>query len=99
MSTSPGNDLMRTFAPMVATALAVLSGGGSAFAESPAEFEFAPIMPSAFFASLMNDDASAIAHSRQRIPPIKNKVPDPADPGDKAEACYMTMVDPTAPGN
>lgn len=59
--------------------------------------ELAPIMPSAFFASLTDEDAAAIARYLQSIPPIENKVPDPVGPGGKAEAPYMTMVVPTAP--
>ena len=57
----------------------------------------APIMPYRFFASLTDEDASAIARYLQSVPPVENAVPEPVEPGGAANAPYLTMVVPSTP--
>ena len=59
----------------------------------------APIMPYRFFASLTDEDASAIAQYLQSVPPAENAVPEPVEPGGTPMAPYLTMVEPPAPSS
>lgn len=55
-----------------------------------------PIMPWAFYASLTDEDARAIAHYLKSLPPVENAVPAPAEPGQAATAPYMQLIFPEA---
>jgi mono/diheme cytochrome c family protein len=54
--------------------------------------ELAPIMPWRAFANMTKDDATAIAVFLKSIPPVKNKVPGPFGPNDKATQFVMKVV-------
>ena len=54
--------------------------------------ELAPIMPWRALANLTKDDATAIAVFLKSIPPVKNKVPGPFGPNDKATQFVMKVV-------
>jgi mono/diheme cytochrome c family protein len=54
--------------------------------------ELAPTMPWRAFANLTKDDAIAIAVFLKSLPPVKNKVPGPFGPTDKATAFVMKVV-------
>ena len=54
----------------------------------------APIMPWRAFANLTKRDAEAIAAYLQSLPPIKNKVPGPFGPKEKATSFVMKVVPP-----
>ncbi len=54
----------------------------------------APIMPWRAFASLTKRDAEAIAAYLQSLPAIKNKVPGPFGPKEKATSFVMKVVPP-----
>jgi len=56
----------------------------------------APIMPWHAFASLTQDDTRAIVAYLQSLPPVKNKVPGPFGPDDKAASFVMKIVPPGA---
>lgn len=56
--------------------------------------ELAAIMPWPAFARLTAEDAAAIAAYLKALPPIKNKVPGPFGPGEKATSFVMTIVPP-----
>ena len=53
-----------------------------------------PTMPYNDFAALTPADQHAIAAFLQSLPPIKNAVPAPTKPGEKATAPYMTVIMP-----
>jgi mono/diheme cytochrome c family protein len=54
--------------------------------------ELAPIMPWRAFANMTKDDATAIAVFLKSIPSVKNKVPGPFGPNDKATQFVMKVV-------
>jgi mono/diheme cytochrome c family protein len=54
----------------------------------------APIMPSHAFASLSPADTRAIVAYLQSLPPVKNKVPGPFGPDEKATSFVMRIVPP-----
>jgi mono/diheme cytochrome c family protein len=54
----------------------------------------APIMPWHAFASLTPDDTRAIVAYLQSLPPVKNKVPGPFGPDEKATSLVMKIVPP-----
>jgi mono/diheme cytochrome c family protein len=54
--------------------------------------ELAPIMPWRAFANMTKDDTTAIAVFLKSIPPVKNKVPGPFGPNDKATEFVMKVV-------
>jgi mono/diheme cytochrome c family protein len=54
--------------------------------------ELAPIMPWRAFADMSKDDATAIAVFLKSIPTVKNKVPGPFGPNDKATQFVMKVV-------
>jgi hypothetical protein len=54
--------------------------------------ELAPIMPWRAFANLTKDDATAIAVFLKSIPAVKNKVPGPFGPNEKAPEFVMKVV-------
>jgi mono/diheme cytochrome c family protein len=54
----------------------------------------APIMPGESFAKLTKDDAMAIARYLKSLPPLKNKVPGPFGPSEKATVFVMKVVPP-----
>lgn len=56
--------------------------------------ELAPIMPWPAFAKLTAEDAAAIAAYLKSLPPVKNKVPGPFGPGEKATSFVMRIVPP-----
>jgi mono/diheme cytochrome c family protein len=56
--------------------------------------ELAPIMPWHWFAVMTKDDAYAIAAYLKSLPPVKNKVPGPFGPGEKATSFVMKIVPP-----
>jgi hypothetical protein len=49
-------------------------------------------MPWRAFANMTKDDATAIAVFLKSIPPVKNKVPGPFGPNDKATQFVMKVV-------
>jgi len=54
----------------------------------------APIMPWHAFAALTDQDVRAIVAFLQSLPPVKNKVPGPFGPGEKATSFVMKIVPP-----
>ncbi len=56
----------------------------------------APIMPWKSFANLTDADALAIAAYLQSLPPVKNAVPGPFGPTEKATVAVMKVVPPEA---
>jgi mono/diheme cytochrome c family protein len=58
--------------------------------------ELAPIMPWQSLAVLTKEDAFAIAAYLKGLPPVKNKVPGPFGPNEKATAFVMKVVPPAA---
>jgi mono/diheme cytochrome c family protein len=54
----------------------------------------APIMPAHAFASLTKADTGAIVAYLQSLPPVKNKVPGPFGPDEKATSFVMKIVPP-----
>ena len=54
----------------------------------------APIMPSHAFASLTQSDTRAIVAYLQSLPPVKNKVPGPFGPDEKATSFVMKIMPP-----
>lgn len=54
----------------------------------------APIMPSHAFANLTPGDTRAIVAYLQSLPPVKNKVPGPFGPDEKATSFVMKIVPP-----
>ena len=54
--------------------------------------ELAPIMPWRAFANMTKDDATAIAVFLKSIPPVRNTVPGPFGPNDKATQFVMKVV-------
>lgn len=56
--------------------------------------ELAPIMPWRALASLSKEDAYAIAAYLKSLPPVRNKVPGPFGPGEKAPSLVMKVVAP-----
>jgi mono/diheme cytochrome c family protein len=53
-----------------------------------------PIMPYHSYAALSDEDADSLASYLQSLKPIKNKVPPPSGPTEKAPGPYMTVVMP-----
>jgi len=51
-------------------------------------------MPWHWFAVMTKDDAYAIAAYLKSLPPVKNKVPGPFGPGEKATSFVMKIVPP-----
>jgi mono/diheme cytochrome c family protein len=58
--------------------------------------ELAPIMPWRAFANLTPEDAKAMAAYLKSLPPVKNKVPGPIGPIEKAPSFVMKIVAPDA---
>jgi mono/diheme cytochrome c family protein len=56
--------------------------------------ELAPIMPWRAFANFTKRDAHAIAVFLKSLPPVKNAVPGPFGPGEKAPVFVMKVVPP-----
>jgi mono/diheme cytochrome c family protein len=56
--------------------------------------KLAPIMPWHAFASLTSADTRAIVAYLQSLPPVKNKVPGPFGPTEKATSFVMKVVPP-----
>jgi mono/diheme cytochrome c family protein len=54
----------------------------------------APIMPWPAFASLTEDDATAIAEFLQSVKPVSNQVPEPSKPGDTVSTSMMRIIPP-----
>lgn len=54
----------------------------------------APIMPWTAFASLTDEDASAIAAYLKSLPAYSNKVPGPVGPGEQPPAPYQAVLLP-----
>ena len=61
----------------------------------------APIMPWPSFAKLTHADATAIAVYLESLPAVKNQVPGPFGPSQRATTFVMKIVPPqsSAPGN
>jgi mono/diheme cytochrome c family protein len=53
-----------------------------------------PTMPYNDFAGLTDADQHAVAAYLRSLPPIRNAVPAPTKPGEKAAAPYMTVIMP-----
>lgn len=56
-----------------------------------------PIMPWHAFASLTPEDTRAIVAYLQSLPPVRNKVPGPFGPDEKATSFVMKIVPPDTP--
>lgn len=56
--------------------------------------ELAPVMPWHMYAALTDEDAQAIARYLKSTKPVRNDVPDPVGPGEKAPLPYLSMKMP-----
>ena len=53
--------------------------------------ELAPIMPYHSYSALTDEDARALARFLKATVPVRNDVPDPVGPGQRAQLPYLTL--------